>query len=611
MARVPGDFEDGTSLRSVLSMGHRGHGSAASMRGLGGDSDDSLDRESFDAAYAAPLEPQRAGYVYTAGYGGKYSSSGGDGAAEGLRRDGQRGRGHARRGVRGVDVVTMSPGALSSESGTPAMSGSDGGLRGSSAASAAGGQRTPNGRDLRWPGNRSPATPDYSYLYDDGEAGFDDDDSLTRPLSASRLPYFKGLSGGRGAVKPKAEPAGASMPRAGFLLLNAIFGSGVLGQAYAAQSSGLALYALIVVATAAAAGYAVHLLLVCCETARTTSYEHVGRVAFGDRGLWMVGGAILLQNMGAMTSYLDILGDLLPTLVHRLAGDAATASGWKTYLDRAWLLSAVTLFVIFPLVVPRRVDFLSGASGLSISIVVGVAVMIGVLAPGEVCHGGDDVCAINWATPNDHFFFALPTLAFSFMCHTTLLPVYTELRNRTATRMQKVTNYSLALAVVVYMLAGVAGYVAFRSRVQSDVLKSFAEALPNSSVVLAAQVAFSLSVMLTVPLINFPARKVIEMTVFAGKPFSWPRHVVLGTMTLGMALFAALKVPDIKNVFGAVGATTSVALIFVFPSTAYHCLHPGGWTTAPKRGPLAFVITGVALGAACLSGIVTSWFSDE
>jgi len=114
-----------------------------------------------------------------------------------------------------------------------------------------------------------------------------------------------------------------------------------------------------------------------------------------------------------------------------------------------------------------------------------------------------------------------------------------------------------------------------------------------------------------VPLINYPARVSLTNLFFHNaKEFSWVRHIGLGFTVVAVLLSLALKVPNIENVFGAVGATTSVSLVFVLPGVFYARVHDGPFFSKAHTGPLLFSLLGVLIGITCLSGIVLGWVEN-
>lgn len=140
----------------------------------------------------------------------------------------------------------------------------------------------------------SPSTDTYSYLHDDSLDGLGRSESLAAEL---RL-----RGGGVRAQKREKQAPGTPFPRAVALLMNAILGSGVLGQAYAARHAGIVPFLVLITAMAFAAEYGARLLLQCCEQVGVTAYEDVGHAAWSTRGRWIASTAIFLQNFGAISS---------------------------------------------------------------------------------------------------------------------------------------------------------------------------------------------------------------------------------------------------------------------------------------------------------------------
>ncbi|MBN3270598.1 S38A6 protein, partial [Polyodon spathula] len=165
--------------------------------------------------------------------------------------------------------------------------------------------------------------------------------------------------------------------------------------------------------------------------------------------------------------------------------------------------------------------------------------------------------------------YAIPTMAFSFLCHTSVLPIYCELRRPSKSRMQKVANTGIAFSFLIYLVSAIFGYLTFFDEVDSELLQGYSQYLLHDVVIMTVRISILLAVLLTVPLIHFPARKAFIMLCFPGRPFSWLIHVAVTAGLVTTIVLLAIYVPDIRNVFGIVGATTSTCLLFVFPGLFY------------------------------------------
>ncbi|CAG10541.1 unnamed protein product, partial [Tetraodon nigroviridis] len=332
-----------------------------------------------------------------------------------------------------------------------------------------------------------------------------------------------------------------------------------------------------------------------------------------------------------MSSYLFILKSELPAAIGNFLSSDSPGSPW--YLNGRLLLIIIALCVVLPLAVLPKIGFLGYTSSLSFFFVLYFVVVVMVTKWSVPCPLPKNVTTVfnelqmsnstDWdctaklfvisskvlstvpapvpalglqscqaasesllkvagdspvrtsgalqlpLTFMSHSAYAIPTMAFSFLCHTAVLPIYCELDRPTKRRMQKVANVSISLSFMLYMLTAVFGYLTFYAHVRSELLLGYSTYLPGNVLVMTVRFAILLSVLLTVPLIHFPARKAAILLLFGARPFSWLVHLVTTFAILGLVMLLAIFVPDIGNVFGVVGSTTSSCLLFIFPGIFY------------------------------------------
>uniref|UniRef100_A0A8C2NIJ7 Amino acid transporter transmembrane domain-containing protein n=1 Tax=Capra hircus TaxID=9925 RepID=A0A8C2NIJ7_CAPHI len=360
---------------------------------------------------------------------------------------------------------------------------------------------------------------------------------------------------------------GASFGFSVFNLMNAIMGSGILGLAYVMAHTGILGFSFLLLVVALLASYSVHLLLSLCIQTAVTSYEDLGLFAFGLPGKVMVASTIIIQNIGAMSSYLLIIKTELPaTISEFLSGD---------YSGITFLINCFLFYCYFT-------GFLGYTSSLSFFFMVFFALVVIIKKWSIPCpltlnyveqyfqiSNATDDCKPKLFHFSKESAYAIPTMAFSFLCHTSILPIYCELQSPSKKRMQNVTNTAIALSFLIYFISALFGYLTFYDNVASELLQAYSKYLPHDVVIMTVKLCILFSVLLTVPLIHFPARKALMMMFFSNFPFSWIRHSLI-TLALNIIIvLLAIYVPDIRNVFGIVGSSTSTCLIFVFPGLFY------------------------------------------
>lgn len=338
-------------------------------------------------------------------------------------------------------------------------------------------------------------------------------------------------------------------------------------------------------------------------------------------GKVLVGLAILIQNIGAMSSYLFILKSELPAAINSFSHSENAGDAW--YEDGRLLLILITLCVILPLSILPKIGFLGYTSSLAFFFMVYFTVVVVVKkwsipcplphnatsfsAAYQISNSSDSECTPKLFVISSKSAYAVPTMAFSFLCHTAVLPIYCELDRPTKARMQNVTNVGISLSFLLYLISALFGYLTFYAHVESELLLGYDKYLPRDILVMTVRLAILFSVLLTVPLIHFPARKAAILILFGGRPFSWWIHTIATLVILGVVLLMAIFVPDIRNVFGVVGSTTSSCLLFVFPGIFYLKINSQNFRSFDSIGAVFLVVFGLIVGVFSFSVIVITW----
>ncbi|XP_047466967.1 probable sodium-coupled neutral amino acid transporter 6 [Mugil cephalus] len=428
---------------------------------------------------------------------------------------------------------------------------------------------------------------------------------------------------GNGAVQTRAR--GASFASSVFNLMNAIMGSGILGLAYAMAGTGIIGFCILLILVSSLASYSIHLLLKLCDQTGINSYEDLGGKALQKPGKVLVGIAILIQNIGAMSSYLFILKSELPATISSFLSQDNTGNAW--YEDGRLLLIIVALAVVLPLSMLPKIGFLGYTSSIAFFFMLYFAVVVVIKkwsipcplphnvttlsGDFQISNSSDSECTPKLFVISSKSAYAIPTMAFSFLCHTAILPIYCELDRPTKVRMQNVANISIGLSFLMYLISALFGYLTFYAHVNSELLLGYDAYMPRDILVMTVRLAILLSVLLTVPLIHFPARKAVILLLFGDRPFSWLIHIVSTLIILSMVLLLAIFVPDIRNVFGVVGSTTSSCLLFVFPGIFYLKISSQPLRSCDSIGAVVLVVLGLIMGIISLSVIIITWVQSS
>jgi len=394
-------------------------------------------------------------------------------------------------------------------------------------------------------------------------------------------------------------------------------------------------------------------LKLCAQTG-VKSYERLGFRAYGTPGKIAAAGCILMQNIGAMSSYMFIIKNQLPsvlwTMMCPLDENGQTTCPDLNSPDIPWYFNGnyivilIVCVVVVPLASLKSIEFLGYTSGFSIGCMVFFTIIIvtkyflgiekcplfenGVAngtAPGwdlfegkdetnpnslrddylspfgahnlvngpyvngtqavaghisescpssyrlpePYCNLEEQVCETGMFIVNAKTVYAMPTMTFSFVCHTAVLPIFAELRSGDPKEMKKVALTSIASCFFLYFVASVFGYMTFYNYVQSDLLLTYNHSDPRNALTLVVRVCVLIGVMLTLPLTHYPARKAVNFLLFPQADFAWKRHIGIMCCLLTLCVTLVIAVPDIKEIFGFVGASASGALMMILPPLFY------------------------------------------
>lgn len=414
-----------------------------------------------------------------------------------------------------------------------------------------------------------------------------------------------------------------------FNLSNAIMGSGILGLAYAMSNTGIILFIILLVFIAILSAYSIHLLLKSAGVVGIRAYEQLGNRAFGPPGKILAACIITIHNIGAMSSYLFIVKSELPLVIQAFLGKQENTGEW--FLDGNYLIIIVSTCVILPLALMKQLGYLGYTSGFSLSCMVFFLISViykkfnipcpldghynmSVSADRLSHNVTDDFCEAKMVTINSQTAYTIPILAFAFVCHPEVLPIYTELRDANKKRMQNVANISILAMFVMYLLTALFGYLTFYGAVESELLHTYSRVDALDVLILCVRLAVLVAVTLTVPVVLFPIRRALLQILFPEKPFHWATHIGIAFSLISLVNLLVIFVPSIRDIFGFIGATSAPSLIFILPGIFYLRIVPEEQEPLRSRQKIqaaCFAGVGFIFMVMSLSFIIVDWVSGK
>uniref|UniRef100_A0A673G936 Sodium-coupled neutral amino acid transporter 3-like n=1 Tax=Sinocyclocheilus rhinocerous TaxID=307959 RepID=A0A673G936_9TELE len=374
-----------------------------------------------------------------------------------------------------------------------------------------------------------------------------------------------------------------------FNLSNAIMGSGILGLSYAMSNTGIILFLILLTCIAVMSSYSVHLLLRSAGVVGIRAYEQLGKRAFGHPGKILAALVITMHNIGGKSEFW-VSSDLIFNLPFFFV------SFWYLGYTSGFSLTCMVFFLISVIYkkfnIPCPFDGFTNHTAENISI--------------------DGECEAKYFTINQQTAYTVPILAFAFVCHPEVLPIYTELRNPTKRRMQAIANVSILGMFVMYLLTAIFGYLTFYLNTEAELLHTYSKVDPLDTLILCVRVAVLVAVTLTVPVVLFPIRRALLQLLFPDKPFHWVRHISIALCLLFVVNLLVICVPNIRDIFGIIGATSAPSLIFILPGLFYiRIVSSEPMNSRPKIQAACFTALGFIFMSMSMTFITLDWVYGE
>ncbi|CAH1434425.1 unnamed protein product [Lactuca virosa] len=368
-----------------------------------------------------------------------------------------------------------------------------------------------------------------------------------------------------------------SVSGAVFNVSTSIIGAGIMSIPATLKVLGVFPAFVLIVLIAWLVDVSVEFMLRFSYAGGSTTYAGLMKESFGRIGSVAVQICVMITNLGCLIIYLIIIGDVLSGAQ---SGEESVHLGvlqewfgihwWNT---RNVAILFIVIFVMLPLVLFRRVEFLSMSSAVAVLLAivfVGIcsAMAISATVKGETRNIRslpqlDDQAAFF------NLFTAIPVIVTAFTFHFNVHAIGVELGKPEA--MASAVRISLILCALIYFSIGLFGYILFGDSIEADILVNFDEAtgsMIGSVLNDIVRLSYAFHLMLVFPLLNFSLRTNIDEFLFPDKSLlakDNKRFLFLTFILLAAAYLIAIAIPNIWYFFQFMGSTAAVSIAFIFP----------------------------------------------
>lgn len=380
-------------------------------------------------------------------------------------------------------------------------------------------------------------------------------------------------------------------------IVNSIIGVAILAISSSFKETGLLLTLVTLVCGAVLTMFSCSILVRAAKETGTKSYEYLTDATLGKTGKFVIELCLMGFMLGIMVGYYIALGDLLPPSIFR---------AFKvTFEQRAYVLIAIGIVLIQPLVMIKDISSLTTASTFSLygySIVCSVVILYAI-STGSVIFDWTHEDVYYWRP--SQFFSTLSLFALGYACHPNIFIVYNVFKKPQVLRMERIIGYAILAVSCLYSVLGVCGYMTFKSATKGNVLTNY----PKSSLTEVMRLSFCFSCIISFPILIFPVRTAMYTLLKPLLKFCWrkvqryrtgveyiplddspnfdadgnsnprdsssasdsveiPGKVFYGLSVVInlMALVVAVLIPDIATLLKIVGSTMGATVAFIIPA---------------------------------------------
>ncbi|OZJ06726.1 hypothetical protein BZG36_00435 [Bifiguratus adelaidae] len=379
-----------------------------------------------------------------------------------------------------------------------------------------------------------------------------------------RRPLLERRKSSRRVVKDKDK---ASTFKTFFLLIKAFIGTGVLFLPQAFKNGGLIFSFLFMwfVSMVSLAGF---IMLLQCKDVAGGSYGDIGGALFGPWMRRMVLTAIALAQIGFVCGGSIFIAENVQSVIDAIT-DSRVNIPTFTILWTAGVL-------LMPLVLVRNIAKLSFTAIISDTlIVIGLIIlfyhdydMLTHVNPIEqgvhksIVPGPDIVWGINLKT----FATFIGTSVYSFEGIGLVIPIRDAMHE--PEKFNRVLFTVMMVITTVFTCVGFFGYLAYGKNVQTVALLN----LPPGPLVNTIQLLYAVAIVLSNPVILFPAIRIIEQGLFGphktgrnNPVIKWQKNCLrISIVVLGICI-AWIGAADLDKFISLIGSVCCTPLSFIFP----------------------------------------------
>ncbi|RYH14141.1 hypothetical protein EON65_34075 [archaeon] len=254
-----------------------------------------------------------------------------------------------------------------------------------------------------------------------------------------------------------------------FLLLNTMIGSGIVVQAYVFSQAGIVatIFEYIIVGIMMYQG--VVLCIRSADKAKIFHYAQLAEYTVGNIGRYLIDVSIVINNAGALLSYILIIGTLSSDVLQTFSG--CNDNDW--YCNAGFLTLFPIIFFTIPLCLIRNFGHLALISYISIAVIVSIIFLVLIGGPVRaVYYTNDDDRHVKTGS----FIGCIQTvgdIVFALGYITAIFHAYDGMQDKNVPAFTHNVFVTQVAGVLMCFIIGLVGYLCFLDNTETNILENF------------------------------------------------------------------------------------------------------------------------------------------
>jgi sodium-coupled neutral amino acid transporter 11 len=413
----------------------------------------------------------------------------------------------------------------------------------------------------------------------------------------------------------------ASSFGAGFNIMNATIGAGILSLPYVLKELGIVLGVVLMVFGFLVTNVSLHYLhtshqILLEKQPDACFYEDIGYFAYGTWFRWLIKLLIFFAQVGTLTSFLQVIANFMQPIWAAIAGA-------DSIMTQRWLILLIVFVPITMISMIKRMHDLRFISYISIFSIISFVIFL------VVCYFANLTAlerkgTVHFVTLTSEAPKMIGMIVFAFSCSSSLIPINYEYEAKQHKLIQNSITFGGFSTLLIYITCAIFGYLCFLDSTKAPIVSSFVYDKAHwYNYIFTA--LFCMVIFLTFPISMITCRLALDnilaplwrwkipktcdrplksenesfdhIYAFLWKQGENVRFFFLTVMLCMICVTIAIFIPEVRYIMQVSGASTTTALGFVIPNLLYVKLTPLPWKSWKVILSLCICIFGVIFGS--------------